>query len=132
MREERIAMKLAQRWVKTGVNFRGNRLFLAAWEVMVPSWNLNTAAEGWEPSIDFAFLDSDMALWAMEFKKAIRSPRDAWTVLCQVTHRACELSKTYSATKLQNIHQRCYFGSDSWISASSPLHLSISHQRFLD
>ena len=130
MTEWQMSKKLASKWAKTGFTIGRQKLLLVSWEVMTPSWKFNTAADGWEPSIDFLFLDSQMGLWAMELKNHIKTARDSWLALCQVTHRAFELSKTYSPRKLKEIHRICHYGSDSWIPASDPEELSLIHRRF--
>jgi hypothetical protein len=103
--------RLTQKWLEEGAFFDDKRVFLAAWEVMINSWEINDAHRRWnEPSIDFLFIDVDGNIWLVEMKRQIKTPRDAWSALCQVTHRAIVLGKTYSYSKLEFSYTAAYSG----------------------
>jgi hypothetical protein len=74
MFEDTIQNRLTKLWCRKGLTFRGERLFLAAWEVMT-NWGINDGSKDFRhPSVDFLFCDQHGKLWAMEVKVAVRSP----------------------------------------------------------
>ncbi len=88
-----------------GVTLNQRSLFFIAKEVMAPSWLTNDKDNKWnEPSIDFVFVDDHGHIWLIELKKAIKTPLQAWLALCQVSHRAIELKKSYSFEKLKSAY----------------------------
>ncbi|MFW5471059.1 hypothetical protein ACOCJ4_13560 [Knoellia sp. CPCC 206435] len=96
MNEHQVQKHLAQLWVDEGADIGRERLFLAAWEVM-DSYRINSAQQGFgRPAVDFLLLDSQGRMVALELKMTVRSPRDCWSVLCQVTHRAQRLAEGFT------------------------------------
>jgi hypothetical protein len=86
----------------------GERLFLVAREIMVPTWEINDAHGRWDlPSIDFLALDASARLVAIELKVRISEPKHAWLALCQVTHRAVQLERTYTPDRLLTAWRAC-------------------------
>ena len=109
--EWELQEELTFRWSRKGLSIAGQRLFLASWEVMINSWEINDASKYWaEPSIDFVFLDRKGNIWLVELKRYISTPRDAWVALCQVTHRAIALKRTYTWRNLENAFRDAYSG----------------------
>jgi hypothetical protein len=101
-----IQDELTARWIKDGGAIcNQKKLFFVAREVMSPSWLINDKNNKWnEPSIDFVFIDANGEIWLIEIKRTIKTPRDAWSVLCQVSHRAVQLQKSYSFAKLRSAY----------------------------
>jgi len=101
-----IQDELTARWIKDGGAIcNQKKLFFVAREVMSPSWLINDKNNKWnEPSIDFVFIDAKGQIWLIEVKRAIKTPRDAWSALCQVSHRAVQLQKSYSFAKLSSAY----------------------------
>ena len=90
----------------------GEELFLAAWEVMT-DFRINDSRRHWNaPSIDFVFLDRAGRMVLVELKRAIRTPRESWSVVCQVTHRSHELAAGYSQARLNIAYVDCHSGAD--------------------
>ncbi|MCA1702056.1 MAG: hypothetical protein LC808_01805 [Actinobacteria bacterium] len=99
--EWKLQDALTETWARDGLSVNGERLFLAAREVMT-DWRINDRLRHFNlPSIDFLFLDAQGQMLALELKPKIATPRDAWSVLCQVTHRAVELKRNFAACKLK-------------------------------
>ena len=103
-------------------------LFLAAWEVMA-SYRINDARRHWsEPSIDFLLLDRTGRLVVLELKREVRTPREAWSVLCQVTHRAHILASGYEQERLVSAYVDCHSGTDGRQVLTRPVrHLVEAH-----
>lgn len=96
----------------------GEKLFLAAWEVMT-DFRINDSRRHWNaPSIDFVFLDRSGRMVLVELKRAIRTPRESWSVVCQVTHRSHELAAGYSQARLEMAYIDCHSGADGRMSGS--------------
>ena len=94
-------------------------------------WRVNDASSHWtRPSIDFLFLDRDGCLVAAELKRRIVRPREAWLVLCQVTHRAHHLAATCNAATLERIYRDCHGGTFGRVVRGDPEPLAQAHQRF--
>lgn len=90
----------------------GEELLLAAWEVMT-DFRINDSRRHWNaPSIDFVFLDRAGRMVLVELKRAIRTPRESWSVVCQVTHRSHELAAGYSQARLEIAYVDCHSGAD--------------------
>ena len=108
----------------------GEPLFLTAWEVM-GDYRINDARRHWnQPSIDFLFLDRSGHLVALELKRRVQSPRDTWSVLCQVTHRAYLLGEGYQQTRLETAYRDCWSGLDGRRIATSQVEdLHLAHAR---
>ena len=117
-----------------GAVINGKKLFLAAWEVMVKSWWINDSKKYFaEPSIDFLLLDKTGNVWLVEMKRYVKAPRDAWEALCQVTHRAIALMKTYSFEKLESAFSAAYSGQHGRVKSSSEtVSLLDSHKAFFN
>ena len=126
--------KLTHHWIANGAVINGKKLFLAAWEVMVKSWWINDSKKHWaEPSIDFLFLDQTGNVWLVEMKRYVKAPRDAWEALCQVTHRAIALMKTYSFEKLESAFSAAHSGQHGRVEFSSEtISLLDSHKAFFN
>jgi hypothetical protein len=126
--------KITHHWITNGAAINGKKLFLVAWEVMVDSWGINDSKGHWnEPSIDFFFLDQMGQVWLMEMKRYVKSPRDVWEALCQVTHRAVALMKTYSFEKLESAFSAAYSGQHGRVKSSSEtISLLDSHKAFFN
>lgn len=131
MTEWDVQTALTESWVRNGLYLRGERLFLVAWEVMT-DWRINDAFRHFNrPSIDFLFLDRQGGMVALELKRAISTPKDSWSALCQVTHRAVGLSQTFSLCNLDGAHRACYSGAHGRVQvASSPIPVVEAHQQF--
>jgi len=128
--------RLTLHWKTNGALLGRNKLFLATWEVMVNSWRINDPHRHWtEPSIDFLFLDISGNIWLVEIKRYVKSPRDAWVALCQITHRAVELTKTYSLKKLEFAFRAAHSGQHGRVNASANVEnasLVETHQAFFE
>ncbi|HEY0007432.1 MAG TPA: hypothetical protein VGB55_01805 [Tepidisphaeraceae bacterium] len=102
---------LTKQWSECGLMLEGQRNMLAAWEVMVPSWDINDATIRWnEPSIDFLAVDIQQRFTAIEVKRGVFGIKPVWQVLCQVTHRAVELDKTFTYQNLDRAYRACRSG----------------------
>ena len=120
---------LTQRWLGPGIDLGGEKLLLVAWELMVPSWEINDAAMRWnEPSIDFLAIDRSGRLVAIELKIEVPGRKPAWAVLCQVTHRAVCVARTVTPELLERAHDACVRGEHGRTGASSGEAVSISHR----
>ncbi|KJS02787.1 MAG: hypothetical protein VR65_03785 [Desulfobulbaceae bacterium BRH_c16a] len=65
MTEWELQCRLTERWAADGLRINGRLHFLAAWEVMSPSWRINDSRRYWsEPSIDFLVADECLNLTA--------------------------------------------------------------------
>jgi hypothetical protein len=106
----------------------GEELFLAAWEVMT-DFRINDSRRHWNaPSIDFLFLDRAGRMVLVELKRAIRTPRESWSVVCQVTHRSHELAAGYSQARLETAYADCHSGTDGRIAGPVvPMDLVQAH-----
>lgn len=106
-----LQKRLTTEWLsRDTVVLHDEPLLLAAWEVMT-SYRINDARHRWnEPSIDFLFLDQAGRMVALELKRDIRTPREAWSVLCQVTHRAHVLAAGYEQARLEAAYIECHSG----------------------
>lgn len=106
----------------------GEPLFLLAWEVMT-SYRINDSRRHWnEPSIDFLLLDRTGRIVVVELKREVRSPREAWSVLCQVTHRAHALAIGYEQSRLEAAYLDCRSGMDGRTALATPPHsLVVAH-----
>lgn len=110
MNEHQLQKRLTQQWLRDGMRWGSDRLFLAAWEVM-DDYRVNSAEHGFgRPAIDFLLLDSSGRLVAVELKMRVRTPRDSWAVLCQVTHRARLLAAAFSFERLASAYKLCHSG----------------------
>ena len=131
MSEWHLQNLLTSRWIDEGVLIGNRRHMLVAWEVMVPSWRINDASRYWaEPSIDFLMADADGHLIAVELKIEIPGVKPRWRVLCQVTHRAIVLSRTWSPNKLQSAYDACHSGDHGRVSKSCSQRINEDHRRF--
>ncbi len=131
MNEWQLQRALTERWHADGVSVSHERQFLVAWEVMTPSWRINDAGRYWsEPSIDFLVANADGVLTAIELKTSIRGLKPAWRVLCQVTHRAALLRRTFSRENLERAHGDAHSGSHGRVIGRSGELLGEAHRRF--
>lgn len=90
----------------------GEELFLAAWEMMT-DYRINDSRRHWNaPSIDFVFLDRVGCMVLVELKREVRTPRESWSVVCQVTHRAHELAAGYRQDRLEGAYFDRHSGAD--------------------
>lgn len=108
-----LQKRLTNDWLQDDlVVLDGEPLFLAAWEVMT-TYKVNDARRHWsKPSIDFVFLDATGCMVMVELKREVRTPRDSWSVICQVTHRARVLASGYNASRLEGVYLDCHSGAD--------------------
>ncbi len=103
---------------RQGAVIAGERFFLAAWEVM-DNYRINSAQQGFgRPAIDFLLLDSQGRMVALELKMTVRSPRDSWSVLCQVTHRAQRLAEEFTPVLLEAAYRACHSGAYGRVEAN--------------
>ncbi len=59
--------QLTSAWIQDGMSIGGRRVFLAAWEVMTPSWRINDSKRHWgEPAIDLLGIAANGDLVAIE------------------------------------------------------------------
>lgn len=124
---------LTEKWVTDGVLVKGNRHFLVAREVMVPSWRINDPSKHWtEPSIDFLIADEFGRLGAVELKMTVPGERPAWRVLCQVTHRAVMLERTYSVERLRRAFTNAHSGRHGRVSGTDDKKVHAAHQGFFE
>lgn len=124
-----LQKRLTRSWLEhEPVVLDGVQLFLAAWEVMT-DFRINDPRRHWSsPSIDFVFLDSAGCMVLAELKNEIRTPRESWSVVCQVTHRAHELAAGYSRARLESAYVDCHSGVDGRVPDSSvPTDLLRAH-----
>ena len=131
--EHQLQKHLTELWVDEGAVIAGERLFLAAWEVM-DNYRINSAQRGFgRPAIDFLLLDSKGCMVALELKLAVRSPRDSWSVLCQVTHRAQRLAEEFTPALLESAYRDSHSGAYGRIEAHRDVGtLTEAHARFFD
>ena len=131
MTEWRIQEALTRRWVDSGVRLGDEKLVLLAWEVMVPSWRINDARKYWaEPSIDFVCLDSGGRLVAIELKREVPGIKPAWSVLCQVTHRATQLARTADEERIGKAFTAARSGEHGRVTAISDEGWQLPWRRF--
>jgi len=101
MNEWQLQQRLTVGWIRDGIEIGGEKHFLVAWGVMVPSWKINDASKYWaEPSIDFLAADKEGVPTAIELKMKVTGSKPTWRVLCQVTHRSMLLRDTFSSDRL--------------------------------
>lgn len=117
-----LQKRLTNHWLQDDlVILDGEPLFLAAWEVMT-SYKVNDARRHWnEPSVDFVFLDAAGRMVMVELKRDVRTPLDAWSVICQVTHRAHVLASGFSTSRLEGVYFDCHSGADGRKSNPTPV-----------
>jgi hypothetical protein len=134
--EWKLQEKLTKLWWRKGIDFLDQRLFLAAWEVMVPSWEINNPFKKWsERSIDFLLCNRQGELWAMEVKMNIASKGESYRSLCQVVHRAARLMESYSYGKFFDASAQARSGClQSRIPLSDPRGHDVQtvHQKFFN
>lgn len=129
--EWQLQKALTEHWLADGVDVDGRHQFLVAWEVMVPSWRINDARRHWsEPSIDFLTADATGVLTAIELKVAVPGVKPAWRVLCQVTHRAILLRRTFTVEGLNRAYINSHSGRHGRVVDSDGVPLVGAHQRF--
>jgi len=130
MTEWEFQDKLTTRWATEGLRIEGRLQFLAAWEVMTPSWRINDSKVYWsEPSIDFLFADECMNLTAVELKRSIRGVKPCWLALSQVTHRVIELFQTISPERLESAYTACWSGNHGRVHRPEYLLTLAEHHR---
>jgi hypothetical protein len=111
--ENALQLRLTTCWLEHGLIVDGHRLYLLAWEVMTPSWDINSANNGFgEPASDFLFLDISGNLWVVEVKPEIRSAMPSWNVLCQVTFYAVQIERSRAFEKLEKAHEISFIDYD--------------------
>jgi len=99
---------LTRQWTESGLCIDGRRHVLVGWEIMLPSWLINDPDKHWtEPSLDFLVADEKMQLTVIELKTKIPGVKPAWQALCQVTHRAAELSSSLSLKNIDQAYLAC-------------------------
>lgn len=120
-------------WVGDGAVIAGERLFLVAWEVM-DNYRIHSAQQGFgRPAIDFVLVDAEGRMVAVELKMSVRSPRESWSVLCQVTHRAQPLAEEFTPVLLESAYRACYSGAYGRMGAYPDVgELPQAHARFFD
>jgi hypothetical protein len=129
MNEFRLQKALTSIWAAQGLTVGGERLYLAAWEVMT-DWRINDAARHWNrPSVDFVCLDSAGRLVLIELKRTVSTPRQAWSVLCQV-NRAVELARSYTPLALDDAHRACRSGRHGRVAEHAVEPVVSAHARF--
>ena len=107
MNEHEMQTVLTARWLENGLTIQGQKLFLAAWEVMTADWRMNRWGGRWSPSVDFWLLDVNGGCWLLEFKPKLTGAAESWSALCQVTHRAVLLARSYQFSKLERVYEEC-------------------------
>jgi hypothetical protein len=129
--EHQLQKRLTRTWAQDGVQVDGKLHFLAAWEVM-DDYRINSAQLGFgRPAIDFLLLDDQGLLTAVELKMSIRTRRDSWAALCQVTRRSALLAQTFTASYLAGAHEACYSGRHGRLEPRARADdLSLAHARF--
>jgi hypothetical protein len=123
--------ELTSAWyVSGGLDTGGERFFLAGWEVM-DNWRVNDAHRHWNrPSIDFLFVDSTGQLVAGELKRVIAAPRECWSALCQVTHRAHLLASSFTLEGLESVYARCRSGEHGRGKQATPTRVAEAWSRY--
>lgn len=120
MNEWELQEQLVERWITSGIPLAsGERLLMAAWEVM-DNWEINDSRKEWNrPSIDFVGLDIEGRMAAIELKNPhVTAPALAWTQLCQVTVRAVTMARTYRPGRLRHANDECLGGEHGRVDAS--------------
>lgn len=132
MTEWELQCRLTERWAADGIRINGRLHFLAAWEVMSPSWRINDSRSYWsEPSIDFLVADECLNLTAVELKRSISGVKPCWLALSQVTHRVVELLRTISPQRLERAYTACWSGNYGRIHRPMrSLSLAENHRQF--
>jgi hypothetical protein len=129
--EHRLQKQLTAHWINEGVVIDDERHFLAAWEVM-DDYRINSAVLGFgRPAIDFLLLDSRGRLLAVELKMRVKTKRESWAVLCQVTRRTALLAQGFNPARLASAHEACFSGRYGRVEAR-PTTLQVEHARFFD
>lgn len=134
MTEWALQKRLTAQWLdQRSVRLAGEQFFLAAWEVMT-DYRINDARRHWSlPSIDFLMLDRSGHMVALELKRSVSTPREAWGVLCQVTHRAYRLAENYGEASLEAAYRDCHLGLDGRHTQRGPVvGLRRAHARAFD
>jgi hypothetical protein len=132
MTEWHLQNQLTPIWMLNGISIGNERLLLAAWEVMTPSWKINDALKGFgQPAIDFLGISAQGDLVAIELKPTVRTKGDAWAVLCQVTASAAALATTFTSDRLESAYKACWSGQHGRTSSTLALpDLGTAVERF--
>jgi hypothetical protein len=108
-----LQKRLTRSWLQgESTVLDGEKLFLAAWELMTDFRINDSRRHRNRPSIDFVFLDRAGRMVLVELKRKIITPRESWSVICQVTHRAHQLAAGYSHARLEVAYADCHSGAD--------------------
>jgi hypothetical protein len=129
--EHQLQKWLTQIWVREGWSLAGEQLFLAAWEVST-DYSINDAKIRFGvPAVDFVFLDREGQLVCVELKMRVGTPRQAWSVLCQVTHRAQNLAVSFTPERLAAAYTACWSGRHGRVAHNpAAAELRQAHARF--
>ena len=98
------------------------------------NYRINSAQHGFgRPAIDFLLLDRGGRLVAVELKMILLAPRDCWSVLCQVTHRAHLLAAAFAHDRLESAYQECRSGRHGRVETTGDVPaLRQAHAAFYD
>jgi hypothetical protein len=130
MNEHDMQDILTPRWQTSGITVNGQRLFLAAWEVMTFDLKMNRWGAKWSPSVDFCFLDVDGRFWLLEFKPKLTARGGSWSALFQVTHRAVLFSRVVNHARFEALYLECRTTSERSSDRTMPKPLLEAHAAF--
>jgi hypothetical protein len=129
-----LQKRLTRSWLRDSVAIlAGEELFLAAWELM-SDFRINDSRRYWNvPSIDFVLLDRAGCMVLVELKRTVTTPRESWSAICQVTHRAHQVAAGFSQPRLAAAYQDCHSGADGRVAGSVvPTELLEAHAEAFD
>ena len=110
MDEHDLQRILTKQWWECGLRIDDRPQMLVAWEVMLPSWDINNPKNFGEPALDFLVVDDEMHFTVIEVKNRLAGVKPMWQTMCQVTHRSVLLSQHFSSEKLNDAHAACWSG----------------------
>jgi hypothetical protein len=109
--EPELQKDLTPLWWEEGLKIDEKHLFLAAWEVMLPSWKINDGKIHFgEPAMDFLFLDINGMAYILELKPEVSANMGIWLALAQTTYFSTYFRNTASYKNLDSIHTQANSG----------------------
>jgi hypothetical protein len=123
MNEWQLQDQLTIRWLEEGFMQNGRRFDLVAWELMFPSWQINSSKKKWnEPSVDFILHDGHSTFLSLELKNEIKGKKALLAAYCQALHRTHLFRNQYTPEKMLIAHQACFSKEDSYRIRNSAFH----------
>ncbi|WP_062287492.1 hypothetical protein [Demequina phytophila] len=111
MTEWALQEHLARAWSDGAFDLAGRSVRLIAWEVMVPSWQINDATSSWgEPAIDFLGVSSRGGLLAIELKPRRGGTMATAQAAAQALASAATIGGTATPARLRSVFERAQAG----------------------